>query len=56
MQLRVPARSFEVSSGGPGRDDRVEMMGEDYRVEREREDLISCLEIRLKHTWYTLLS
>ena len=29
------ARAFGVCSGGPGRDDRVEMMGDD-RVERER--------------------
>ena len=31
----VVARAFGVCSGGPGRDDRVGMMGDD-RVERER--------------------
>ena len=31
----VVARTFGVCSGGPGRDDRVEMMGDD-RVERRR--------------------
>ena len=57
------ARGLESSQGGPDHDDRVEMMmvggGGDDRFERERwrgDELISYIEIRLKNTWYTLLS